>query len=65
MGVVDITPRHAVRNSDGTLYAYFVLEFIRILIAFGIDLENLDRYYIRRNIRSMNKDIMADLSQWI
>ena len=65
MGAVDIIPIHAVRNTDGTLCAYFVLEFIRMLIVFGTDLENLDRNYIRRNVRSMDTDVMEDLYQWL
>ena len=64
MGALDTTPRHAVRNYDEKL-CFFVLEFIQILIAFGTDLENLNRDYMGSNIHPINEEVIADLSQWL
>lgn len=63
MGVEDITPRHAIRNMDGTKCGYFVLEFIRRLISFGTELDNLDRSYIHNHTREIDDDVIAELDQ--
>ena len=61
MGAEDITPRHAIRNMDGTKCGYFVMEFIRMLISFGTDLDNLDRCYILEHTRVIDDNVVAEL----
>ena len=38
MNALDVTPRHAIRNRNGNLCGYYVLEFVRILIEFGTNI---------------------------
>ena len=46
MGASDITPRHRIHNTDGNKCGYYVLWFSQMLISFGTDILNLDRYFI-------------------
>ena len=65
MGAEDITPRHAIRNMDGTKCGYFVMEFIRMLISFGTDLDNLDRCYILEHTRVIDDNVVAELDHFL
>ena len=65
MDANDITPRHGRRNMDGTKCGYFVLEFIRMLIAFGTQIDNLDRRYILEHTRVIDDDVVAELDQFL
>ena len=46
MNAVDVTPRHGIRNQNGNLCGYYVLEFVRILIEFGTNILQLNRKVI-------------------
>ena len=65
MDANDITPRHAIRNMDGTKCGYFVLEFIRMLISFGTEIDNLDRRYILEHTRVIDDDVIAELDRFL
>ena len=65
MNAGEITPRHGIRNTNGSLCGYYVLEFVRILIEFGTDIPNLNRYVISNNFRQtrgiMNYGVIEEL----
>ena len=65
MTAEEITPRHGIRNTNGNLCGYYVLEFVRILIEFGTDIPNLNKYVISNNFRQtrgrMNDGVIEEL----
>ena len=65
MNAGEITPRHGIRNTNGSLCGYYALEFVRILIEFGTDIPNLNIYVISNNFRQtrgrMNDGVIEEL----
>ena len=60
MSALDVSPRHGISNFDGNLCRYYVLEFVRILMAFGTDIQQLNRNVIRTNFRVVNDEVIAE-----
>ena len=50
---------------DGTKCGYFVMEFIRMLISFGTNLDNLDRCYILDHTHVVDDNVAAELDHFL